>query len=266
MKNQFDDRATTPPSNRVPAMREVHEAEWPSFADQFSSLHKGKPAVVETSEPNAGTQMNARHLPLMGIRAEPDCSGGTRMGLLLGDSTGAHLAHDIGRRPPTQSPAPRRRRHSTPRPARVTRSRDEGSGGICGTDASAGVHHRRGCAPAREPYRPFQAIDQPSNGNARASKTCPRRSARCSGRSSIRTRTPSPYSCFGHTFRTSYVRAKVNSILEEELVGDTAAFDRAMQEAAAYYTLAWLYTRPRAGRILLMCALSGAGKSTVARA
>ena len=58
----------------------------------------------------------------------------------------------------------------------------------------------------------------------------------------------------------------MNSILAKELAGDTAAFDSAMQEAAAYYTLAWQYTRPRAGRILLMCALSGAGKSTVARA
>ena len=42
--------------------------------------------------------------------------------------------------------------------------------------------------------------------------------------------------------------------------------DRAMREAVAYYTLASHYTRPRAGRILAMCGLSGAGESTVARA
>jgi hypothetical protein len=66
--------------------------------------------------------------------------------------------------------------------------------------------------------------------------------------------------------RQAYVRAKVNSILAEEVAGDKAAFERATREAAAYYTLARHYTRPRAGRILVMCGLSGAGKSTVARA
>ena len=65
--------------------------------------------------------------------------------------------------------------------------------------------------------------------------------------------------------RQAYVRAKVNSILAEEVAGDKPASGRAMQEAAAYYKLAWQYTRPRAGRILLMSGLSGAGKSTVAR-
>jgi aminoglycoside phosphotransferase family enzyme/predicted kinase len=66
--------------------------------------------------------------------------------------------------------------------------------------------------------------------------------------------------------RQAYVRAKVNSILAEEVVSDRAAFRRATQEAAAYYRLAWHYARPRSGTILLMCGLSGAGKSTVARA
>jgi aminoglycoside phosphotransferase family enzyme/predicted kinase len=66
--------------------------------------------------------------------------------------------------------------------------------------------------------------------------------------------------------RQAYVRAKVSSILAEEVAGDQTASDRAMEEAAVYYRLAWHYARPRLGRILLMCGLSGAGKSTVARA
>jgi aminoglycoside phosphotransferase family enzyme/predicted kinase len=61
--------------------------------------------------------------------------------------------------------------------------------------------------------------------------------------------------------RQAYVRAKVNSFLLE---GDT--FSEAVAESARrYYRLAWQYTRPRTGKLILMSGLSGAGKSTVAR-
>jgi uncharacterized protein len=62
--------------------------------------------------------------------------------------------------------------------------------------------------------------------------------------------------------RQAYVRAKVNSFL---LNGDT--FSETIQATARqYYRLAWEYTRPRSGRLIVMSGLSGAGKSTVARA
>jgi hypothetical protein len=64
--------------------------------------------------------------------------------------------------------------------------------------------------------------------------------------------------------RQAYVRAKVNSLLWEEVREDDDG--RAAPETAAeYYRLAWEYTRPRAGRLLLTCGLPGSGKTTVAR-
>ena len=65
--------------------------------------------------------------------------------------------------------------------------------------------------------------------------------------------------------RQSYVRAKVTSFL----LGDPAVPDATKQEASAtaarYYRLAWEYTQPQQGRLILMAGLSGSGKSTVAR-
>lgn len=61
--------------------------------------------------------------------------------------------------------------------------------------------------------------------------------------------------------RQAYVRAKVNSLL---LDGDT--FSETIRETARqYYHLAWEYTKPRSGRLILLSGLSGSGKSTVAR-
>jgi aminoglycoside phosphotransferase family enzyme/predicted kinase len=61
--------------------------------------------------------------------------------------------------------------------------------------------------------------------------------------------------------RQAYVRAKVNSFL---LAGDT--FSETIAETARkYYHLAWEYTRPRSGRLIVMSGLSGSGKSTVAK-
>lgn len=65
--------------------------------------------------------------------------------------------------------------------------------------------------------------------------------------------------------RQTYVRAKVTSFLlndpgvpdhEKQVAHDTAAL---------YYRLAWQYSQSRQGRLILMCGLSGSGKSTTAR-
>lgn len=65
--------------------------------------------------------------------------------------------------------------------------------------------------------------------------------------------------------RQSYVRAKVNSFLLDDPGVPTAVKAEAQATATAYYKLAWEYTKPRQGKLILMSGLSGAGKSTVAR-
>ncbi|PIG90921.1 AAA family ATPase [Gloeocapsopsis sp. IPPAS B-1203] len=65
--------------------------------------------------------------------------------------------------------------------------------------------------------------------------------------------------------RQSYVRAKVNSFLLDDPGVPEAVKQEATKTAAAYYKLAWEYTKPRQGKLLLMSGLSGSGKSTVAR-
>ncbi|MFQ3584031.1 MAG: AAA family ATPase, partial [Cyanobacteriota bacterium] len=65
--------------------------------------------------------------------------------------------------------------------------------------------------------------------------------------------------------RQAYVRAKVTSFLLDD---PTAAEDikaEAFKTAAQYYRLAWEYTCPKQGQLLIMSGLSGSGKSTVAR-
>lgn len=65
--------------------------------------------------------------------------------------------------------------------------------------------------------------------------------------------------------RQSYVRAKVTSFLLNDPAISPADRKEAETTAALYYQLAWQYTQPRAGRLLLMSGLSGSGKSTIAR-
>lgn len=65
--------------------------------------------------------------------------------------------------------------------------------------------------------------------------------------------------------RQSYVRAKVTSFLLDDPSIDAAAKQEIAASAAQYYRLAWEYTRPREGRLILMAGLSGSGKSTLAR-
>ncbi|MEM6838957.1 MAG: AAA family ATPase [Cyanobacteria bacterium P01_C01_bin.120] len=65
--------------------------------------------------------------------------------------------------------------------------------------------------------------------------------------------------------RQSYVRAKVTSFLLGDPSIDAAVKQAASAKAAKYYTLAWSYVQPQTGRLLMMCGLSGAGKSTVAQ-
>lgn len=65
--------------------------------------------------------------------------------------------------------------------------------------------------------------------------------------------------------RQTYVRAKVTSFLLNDPTVPDAEKQKAHKTAALYYRLAWDYTQPQQGQLILMCGLSGSGKSTVAR-
>ncbi|WP_017655493.1 AAA family ATPase [Fortiea contorta] len=65
--------------------------------------------------------------------------------------------------------------------------------------------------------------------------------------------------------RQSYVRAKVTSFLLDDPGVPAAVKEEATKTAAEYYKLAWEYTKPKQGQLILMSGLSGSGKSTTAR-
>ncbi|BAY12593.1 bifunctional aminoglycoside phosphotransferase/ATP-binding protein [Calothrix sp. NIES-2098] len=68
-----------------------------------------------------------------------------------------------------------------------------------------------------------------------------------------------------YLIRQSYVRAKVTSFLLDDPGVPVAVKEEATKTAAKYYTLAWEYTKPKQGQLILMSGLSGSGKSTTAR-
>lgn len=95
MKAQLDQADAPPHEASEHGMREVHEAEWSALANQFSRLHTGQPAVVETRVLGVVKGVNAQFLPLMGVTAEADQQGATRIEIVLGDSPTAHFAHAV---------------------------------------------------------------------------------------------------------------------------------------------------------------------------
>ena len=65
--------------------------------------------------------------------------------------------------------------------------------------------------------------------------------------------------------RQAYVRAKVTSFLLDNPTLEPEQRQQIQDQARDYYTLAWRYTQPQPGQLVLMSGLSGSGKSTVAR-
>ncbi|WP_317619386.1 AAA family ATPase [Laspinema olomoucense] len=64
--------------------------------------------------------------------------------------------------------------------------------------------------------------------------------------------------------RQAYVRAKVTSLMLDDANIAEDEKEGAWRTAADYYQLAWRYTQPKQGRLILMSGLSGSGKSTIA--
>ncbi|MBD2041952.1 AAA family ATPase [Microcoleus sp. FACHB-672] len=68
-----------------------------------------------------------------------------------------------------------------------------------------------------------------------------------------------------YLIRQAYVRAMVTSFLLDDPSVSSEEKQKPVETAKKYYNLAWQYTQPRRGEIILMSGLSGSGKSTVAR-
>ena len=69
-----------------------------------------------------------------------------------------------------------------------------------------------------------------------------------------------------HCSMRAYIRAKVTSFLLDDPNIPADVKTNARNEAAAYYQLAWEYTQPKQGKLLIMSGVSGSGKSTTAKA
>ncbi|HEY9846165.1 MAG TPA: AAA family ATPase [Candidatus Caenarcaniphilales bacterium] len=63
----------------------------------------------------------------------------------------------------------------------------------------------------------------------------------------------------------AYIRAKVNSLVLDDPAISMVDKQQAQERAAAYYHTAWAYTQSDHRQLVLMCGLSGSGKTTVAR-
>jgi hypothetical protein len=68
-----------------------------------------------------------------------------------------------------------------------------------------------------------------------------------------------------YLIRQSYVRAKVTSFLLDDPGVPAMVKEEASKTASIYYKLAWEYTKPKQGKLILMSGLSGSGKSTTAK-
>lgn len=68
-----------------------------------------------------------------------------------------------------------------------------------------------------------------------------------------------------HCSMRAYIRAKVTSFLLDDPNIPSDVKTNAQTEAAAYYKLAWEYTQPKQGKLIIMSGVSGSGKSTTAR-
>ena len=70
-------------------MQEISRSQWKTFLDQFSRLHHGQPAEIESASPDMSWP-NASGLPLLGVSEEA-----RRIEILAGEAGGPHVRHAV---------------------------------------------------------------------------------------------------------------------------------------------------------------------------
>jgi uncharacterized protein DUF5335 len=73
--------------------RLVPRSEWFRFLDDFSRRHDGSPTTVRVLNPDFGSQVEARGLPLGGIVSPASASG--PISIHVGSGATSHLEHEI---------------------------------------------------------------------------------------------------------------------------------------------------------------------------
>ena len=77
--------------------KEISRQEWPAFLDQFSRLHRGQLATVQSMAPQLGAQVNVRDAQFVGLTAEPDAAGGQI--IIMTERPPLHALEHVVRRP-----------------------------------------------------------------------------------------------------------------------------------------------------------------------
>jgi uncharacterized protein DUF5335 len=72
-------------------MQEIPRSHWPAFLEQFSRLHHGQPAQIESASPDMSWP-HARQLPLLGVTAQAE-NKEMPIGIAAGDEAGIHMHH-----------------------------------------------------------------------------------------------------------------------------------------------------------------------------
>jgi len=75
--------------------RHIPMSDWGPSLDQFSRIHHGQPATVESSAVDLGVQPNVRGLPLLGVTAEPRDPGPPEIQIMLGESPQTLVTHVV---------------------------------------------------------------------------------------------------------------------------------------------------------------------------
>lgn len=77
--------------------RQIEATQWKEYLEDFSRRHQGAQIAIETADPEAGTQEEARWLPFVGISFEIKGSEADSIEILAGTETADHLTHTIFR-------------------------------------------------------------------------------------------------------------------------------------------------------------------------